>query len=171
MSDLTDPSGKYPTKKLMERRDLEMLQEAKAYADAAVAVGNQGPQGFQGNPGLDPTHSEIVVTVTDEAAEITSGNAKLTFRAPYAGIITAARASLSVASSSGPIQVDINVNGMSIFTVPVTIDQDEKTSLDAATPAEIADGTLVDDDEVTVDIDSGGSGAKGLKLILYVTRA
>jgi hypothetical protein len=54
----------------------------------------------------------------------------------------------------------------------LTIDNTEKTSKTAATPAVISDTALADDAEITIDIDQVGDGtAKGLKITLIGTRA
>lgn len=104
--------------------------------------------------------------VGDETTTITAGTAKLTFRMPFGFRALDVRASLATASSSGAVTVDINEGGSSILSTEITIDQDEKTSVTAATPAVISDPVLADDAEMTVDIDDAGTGAKGLKVAL-----
>lgn len=110
--------------------------------------------------------ASLLVACSDESTALTAGTAKVTFRMPYTLKLTAARASLSTASSSGLVTVDINEGGASIFSTPLTIDASEKTSTTAATPAVLGDLTLADDSEMTVDIDGAGTGAKGLKITL-----
>lgn len=114
---------------------------------------------------------EYPVAVSDESTAITTGTAKVTFRMPCAVTLTAVRASLSTASSSGNPAIDINEGGVSIFSTTLTIDSGEKTSTTAVTPAVISDANLADDAEITVDIDTAGTGAKGLKIVLIGTRA
>lgn len=114
----------------------------------------------------------IILVVSDEITPITAGVAKLTFRMPYAFVLFGVRASLSAPSTSGNVQVDVNENGVSIFGAnKLTIDQGEKTSATAATPADLTDTTLADDAEITVDIDAAGTDAKGLKVTLIGRRA
>jgi hypothetical protein len=86
--------------------------------------------------------------------------------------VTAVRASLTTAQSSGTIfTVDINEGGTSILSTKLTIDNTEKTSTTAATPPVISDTSLADDAEITVDIDQIGDGtAKGLKVTIIGTR-
>ncbi len=108
----------------------------------------------------------IVVTVSDETTAITTGTAKVTFRMPFAMTLTAVRASLSTASSSGTPTVDINEGGSTILSTKLTIDASELTSTTAATAAVISDTSLADDAEITIDIDTAGTGAKGLKVAL-----
>lgn len=108
----------------------------------------------------------LTVAVSDETTDITTGTAKITFRAPQAMTISAVRASLSTAASVGTVTVDINEAGVSILSTLLTIDATEKTSTTAATPAVISDAAIADDAEITIDIDVAGTGAKGLKVTL-----
>lgn len=108
----------------------------------------------------------FTVAVSDETTALTTGTAKRTFRMPYAMTITGVRASLTTAQASGSIfTVDINEAGSTILSTKLTIDNTEKTSTTAATPAVISDANLADDAEITIDIDQvGASGATGLKI-------
>lgn len=112
------------------------------------------------------TAEVIVIPVSDETTDLTTGTAKVTFRMPFAMTLTAVRASLTTVSSSGTPTVDINEGGTTILSTKLTIDASEKTSTTAATPAVISDTTLADDAEMTIDIDTAGTGAKGLKVSL-----
>jgi hypothetical protein len=93
------------------------------------------------------------------------------FRAPFAFTITAVRLSLNTASTGGtPVQVDINKNGSTILSTKLTVDNNEVTSVTAATPAVISDTAVADDDEFTFDIDQIGNGAAtGLKVTIVGT--
>jgi len=115
----------------------------------------------------------IIVAASDETTALTTGTSKITFRMPYAFTVSAVRASLTTAQTSGSIfTVDINDSGTTILSTKLTIDNTEKTSTTAATAAVISDTTLADDAEITVDIDQVGDGtAKGLKVTLIGTRA
>ena len=112
----------------------------------------------------------IGVALSDETTAITTGNAKATIRAPYAFTLTAVRASLNTASSSGIPTVDINEGGSTILSTKLTIDANEKTSTTAATPVVISDSAIADDAELTFDIDVAGTGAKGLVVWLIGTK-
>jgi len=113
----------------------------------------------------------LVIPVTGEAETVTTGAAKRTFRMPYPFVLTAVRASLATASSSGLPTVDINENGVSVLSTKLTIDASEKTSVTAATPAVISDSAINDDAEITIDVDVAGTGAKGLKVTMIGYRA
>jgi hypothetical protein len=116
--------------------------------------------------------TEVQVAASDETTALTTGTAKVTFRMPYAMTVTAVRASLSTAQASGSIfTVDINEGGTTILSTKLTIDNTEKTSTTAATPAVVSDTALADDAEITIDIDQIGDGtAKGLKVTIIGTR-
>ena len=117
--------------------------------------------------------TEIQLAASDETTALTTGNAKVTFRMPYAMTLTAVRASLSTAQASGSIfTVDFNEGGTSILSTKLTIDNTEKTSTTAAAAPVISDSALADDAEITIDIDQIGNGtAAGLKVTLIGTRA
>lgn len=110
------------------------------------------------------------IAVGDQVTAITTGTAKMTWRAPFACTVVGVRASLNTASSSGIPTFDINEGGTSILSTKLTIDASEKTSVTAATAAVVSDNTLADDAELTVDIDVAGTGAKGPIITLYVRR-
>lgn len=112
---------------------------------------------------------EIMVALSDETTAITTGT-KLTMRMPHDMTLTGVRASINTVSSSGVVTVDINEAGSSILSTKLTIDQGEKTSTTAATAAVISDSFLADDAEITFDVDTAGTGAKGLKVTLIGTR-
>lgn len=114
----------------------------------------------------------IQVACSDETTALATGTAKTTFRMPFAMTVTEVRASLTTAQSSGSIfTVDINEGGTTILSTKLTIDNSEKTSTTAATPAVISDSSLADDAEITIDIDQIGDGtAKGLKVTIIGVR-
>jgi hypothetical protein len=121
---------------------------------------------------LETSIIDIQAAASDETTALTTGTAKVTFRTPAAFTLTGVRASLTTAQASGSIfTVDINQNGSSVLGTKLTIDNTEKTSVTAATPATITTSAILDDAEITVDIDQIGDGtAKGLKITLIGVR-
>jgi hypothetical protein len=115
---------------------------------------------------------EIQSAASDETTPLTTGTSKVTFRVPTAFTLTGVRASLTTDQASGSIfTVDINQNGTSILSTLLTIDNTQKTSVTASTPAVISTSAITDDAEITVDIDQIGNGtATGLKITLIGTR-
>lgn len=113
----------------------------------------------------------MTIALSDEATPITTGTSKLTMFAPFSmRLIKAPRLTLSTASTSGLVTVDINVAAVSIFSTTLTIDANEKTSATAATAAVLSTTRIADNAEITFDIDAAGTGAKGLKVILFYSR-
>jgi hypothetical protein len=114
----------------------------------------------------------LIIPVTDENSVVISGTNKITFRMPYAMTLSAVRASLTVAQTSGTVvTVDINESGTTVISTKLTIDNGEKTSTTAAVPAVISDSAIADDAEITIDVDAVGDGtARGLKVYLIGTR-
>lgn len=126
---------------------------------------------------LDFVQDNIVYTftvaVSDETTDLTTGTAKLTFRMPYAMMLTAVRASVTTAPVGSTLVVDINESGTSILSTKLSIDAGETTSTTATTQPVISDANLADDAEITIDIDQVGSSTAGagLKVTLIGTRA
>jgi hypothetical protein len=118
----------------------------------------------------EATQSTVIqMACSDLTTVLTSGANRAYVRAPKDFTLNEVRASLLQASSSGPVRVDVSVNGVSILYPLITIDQGEKTSQTAATPPFIEDDEITDDDEITIDIVSEGTGAKGLVVTLKGT--
>jgi hypothetical protein len=115
--------------------------------------------------------ADMTIAVGDEGTDITTGTAKVSFRMLRDRLLDGLRFTLNAASSSGVVTVDVNVNGATILSTKVTIDVSELTSRTAAIPAVLTVTSIADDDLVTIDIDTAGTGAKGLKahfLMRYV---
>ncbi len=113
----------------------------------------------------------LIIACSDESTAIVTGTGKVTFRAPFAFTLTAVRASLKTAASSGTFTVDINESGTTLLSTKLTIDATEKTSTTAAAAAVISDSAIADDAEITIDVDDDAAGdAVGLKVTLIGTR-
>jgi hypothetical protein len=115
----------------------------------------------------------MMISLSDEISTVVTGSAKVTMRAPFAMTLTQIpRASVNTASSSGIPTIDIKKNGTTILGAnKLTIDANEKTSVTAATATTLATTAIANDDEITFDVTVSGTGAKGLKVVLYYTRA
>lgn len=116
----------------------------------------------------------IPIAVGDETTALTTGNAKVTFRMPFAMTLTGdkARSSVTTAPTGANLVVDINKNGATLLSTKLSIDATEKTSKTAATPPVTSSDSLADDDEITIDVDQVGStiAGAGLKVYLIGTR-
>jgi hypothetical protein len=117
--------------------------------------------------------AELVIACSDETTNLTTGNAKVTFRMPYAMTLSSVRSSVNTAPTGSTLIVDINEAGSTILSTKLSIDASELTSTTAASAAVISDTGLADDAEITIDIDQIGStvAGKGLKVVLKGTRA
>lgn len=118
-----------------------------------------------------PVEVIIQVACSDESTAIVTGTNKVRFRMPHAMTVTAVRASLTGAASSGTFTVDIHESGTTILSTKLTFDAGEKTTTTAAVPAVISDSALADDAEITIDVDDDAAGdAVGLKVTIIGTR-
>ena len=108
----------------------------------------------------------ILLVAEDETTELITGTTPISFRMPYGFTLAEVRATLTTASSSGVVTIDINEVGATILSTKLTIDQDETTSKTAATAVVISDTGLADDALIDVDVDGQGTGATGLKVLL-----
>jgi hypothetical protein len=114
----------------------------------------------------------ILIDVSgDETTALTTGTNKRVFRMPFAMTVTGVKSTLTTASTSGLPTVDINEGGVSILSTKLTIDVNEKTSATAATSPVISDTALANDAEITIDVDTAGTGAAGLKVYMSGTRS
>lgn len=113
----------------------------------------------------------LAIAASDELTPLVAGTAVTTFRmaAPIVEIL-AVRASLTTAQTSGStFTVDVNANGTSIFSTPITIDNAKKSSVSAVNQPVLSTTSLPDDAEITIDIDQIGDGtATGLKVYFVV---
>lgn len=110
------------------------------------------------------------IAVSDETTAITTGTGKASWVFPYAFTVVGVAASLNTASSSGTPTFDINEAGTTILSTKIVIDANEKSGGSsgyqgtAAGAAVISDTTIAAFAEMTVDIDTAGTGAKGAKV-------
>lgn len=147
--------------------ELATSAETITGSDTARAV---TPAGYAAAIAVQPEF--FTVAVGDETTAITTGTAKVSFRMPFAFTLTNLRASLVTASSSGVPTVDVNEAGTTVMTTnKLTIDANELTSTTAATACGITDSAIADDALITIDIDVAGTGAAGLKVTFFGTRA
>jgi hypothetical protein len=114
----------------------------------------------------------MTIALSGEDEFVSTGNNIVTVRAPFAlTLVQIPRASVSVASSSGLVTVDINEAGSTILSTKLTIDSGEKTSVTAVTPAVLSDTSIADDAELSFDVDTAGTGVKGLKVTLFFVKS
>jgi hypothetical protein len=107
---------------------------------------------------------------------ITVGDGKAYYRVPAAlngKVISAVAAHVTTVSSSGipTVQIANVTNGVDVLSTKLTIDASEKDSSTAAVPAVInaANDDVATADELRIDIDVAGTGAKGLMVEMVFT--
>lgn len=110
----------------------------------------------------------IAIAASDLVTNITAGIGKAYFYVPYNFTVVEVQASLDTAQTAGSIfTVDINESGSTILSTKITIDNNEGSSITAATPPVISDSSLAKGSKITVDVDQiGTTGARGL--IVYL---
>lgn len=141
-------------------------------ANKPVSTAQQTALDLKVDEATFPVH--IAVAISDETTNITTGTGKVTIHLPYAMTLTGVFAEVNTVSSSGVVTVDINEGagaGTSVLGTKLTIDASEETSGTAAAAATITDSALAQFARITFDIDTAGTGAKGLKVHLLGTRS
>lgn len=115
----------------------------------------------------------FAVKVFEDDVAVSTGDGKFIFEIPEdadnAQLVTV-EGFVSTASSSGGLSVQIRNEGVAdMLSVPLTIDQGDENSKDAATPYTIDAGqaTVNWGDHLAIDVDGAGTGAKGLGIYLY----
>ena len=114
----------------------------------------------------------MIISVSADNTDLQTGTGLVTLRAPFAmDLYQIPRASLSTNGTS-LTRLDINVNGITIMNnaAKLTIDANEGTSTTASTAATLTTTSISDDDQITIDVDTAGTGARGLKVTLYYRR-
>lgn len=111
----------------------------------------------------------IPIACGDEDTPITTG-VKVTFRMPFAMLLSNVKGSLTVEQDSGTaLGFDVLASGYTIFSTPPTFDNGEKTTKTATTPSVLADSPpfLAEDEEIEIEVTDVGDGtAAGLKVYL-----
>lgn len=147
---------------------------AGTYDDGAGTVD------FDGDFDTAKPVESFIVAITETATVVTSGVKQFSFRMPYAFTATEARATLDTGQTSGTtLKVDINEAGTSILgATKLTFDNGQEATGTAALSgititnlSSIADASIADNAEVTIDVDAVGDGtAKGLCVTLIGRR-
>jgi hypothetical protein len=116
--------------------------------------------------GISDTANVLLKTLADA---LTTGDGKAYFRVPSTlnGCdIVAVAAHVTTVSSSGTPTVQIHnvTDTVDVLSTAITIDANEKDSSTAATPAVIngSNDSVATADELRIDVDVAGTGAKGL---------
>lgn len=99
--------------------------------------------------------------VTDETTAITTGTDKIALYAPRDFEISKVKISLTTTGST-TTTVDVNVGGTTILSSPVSL----TSGVYVNSTTSLSTTSISEDDRITVDIDSAGTDAAGLKVYL-----
>jgi hypothetical protein len=149
---------------------MQLYQLVASASTFTIASTSDKRQAFGAGAGASGNSVQcLAVACSDETTALTIGTAKITFINPFPSTftVTGVVASLSTAQT---FTVDINEAGSTILSTKLTIDNTEKNSSTAATPAVISDTSIAAYAEMTIDIDQIGDGtARGLKVYILGT--
>lgn len=87
---------------------------------------------------------------------------------PYDVIITDLVLSVDTAPTGSTLVVDLNKNGASILSTPISIDATETNSTTAAVPYVLSSATIAVGDKLSVDIDQIGATLPGVDVQLII---
>lgn len=110
-------------------------------------------------------YSELVV-ITGQDIPVDVGDDIFSFRSSMSFNLTRIKASLNTPQVSGfPIEIDVLVDGTTVFSTPLTFDNGTTTTLSAATLPVISNPLVADDSVVSISVKAIGDGtATGLKV-------
>ncbi len=115
---------------------------------------------------------KIQVACSDETTVLSVASNVLTFRSPFSCLVTEVRASLTTAGSGGgETEVDITLNGATIFTNRLKIASGSTTSVGFSPPPVLNVAGFSDDDEIKISITdiTNEPTETGLKVTFLVT--
>jgi len=139
---------------------------------SAPATGPAGPTGPTG-ANLNSLYDTIIASCSDELSAITVSLsvAKTHFRAPYALDLATGyiRMDLREAPLGSDFIVDVHMNGATMFTDLLTIDNGELTSVGSTSPAVLSVTDVPDNALFEVFVTQIGSAFSGTGLKLAVT--
>lgn len=106
---------------------------------------------------------DLTVAASDETTAITTGTSKVTFYAPRNFTLTSLVGTLTTTGSTDSV-IDVNYNGSSVLASPLTIPAGEYYTATTTSTSSISQYG-----RFTVDIDTAGTGAAGIKVVLLGT--
>ena len=128
------------------------------------------------DPYVDELARTVILKVMAEGTVVTTGDGKMSFIVPEEADGTdlySVGAHVYTASTSGAITIQItNASAhplrQDMLSTGITIDENETDSSTAATPAVIntAQDGVSEADQIRIDVDGAGTGAKGLEVRL-----
>jgi hypothetical protein len=117
----------------------------------------------------------FIIAASDETTDLTTGDGKATFAAPFNFLITGVKASVTTTPAGSTLTVAIrrirSGSAVDVLSTNITVDANEETSRTAATAPVInaSNDDINIDDIIAIDIDQIGSSraGKGLKITIF----
>jgi hypothetical protein len=117
----------------------------------------------------------FIIAASDETTDLTTGDGKATFAAPFNFLITGVKASVTTTPAGSTLTVAIrrirSGSAVDVLSTNITVDANEETSRTAATAPVIntSNDDINIDDIIAIDIDQVGSSraGKGLKVTIF----
>lgn len=154
----------------LEKSGMVVLPQQNLAIYTCKAGARQGPQGI---PGVDQNswYSTIVCQLSDTVTPCSVGVYRETWRAPYPLDLTDGyvRMSLIDPPIGADFILDLAMNGVSMFSTALRIDDGSKTSVGSATPAVLSTLLVPDDAEFQATVLQIGSVEAGIGLKVAVT--
>jgi hypothetical protein len=134
-------------------------------------VWHHGREHRPGGPDPIPARPVMHIKVFGDSQAVTTGDGKFVFACSEDMDRTALRTVemyVTTVSSLGIVQVQLRnvTQAVDMLITRVQIDQGEKNSKDASTAYVIGDADVAWGDELAIDVDAAGTGARGLGVIL-----
>ena len=161
----------------LPQRYLAMYTLGVGPAGVVGATGATGATGAAGANGTNGTDGNLLVnSICAQSDQVTSLSVDLvnptnTFRSSFPMDLTNGhvRINVNTAPTGAKLEVDIHMNGVSIFSTLITIDIGEKTSVTAAVPYVLSTTVVPDDAEFETFVTQVGSAVAGTGLKVDVT--
>ncbi|RTL07295.1 MAG: hypothetical protein EKK62_11665 [Acidimicrobiia bacterium] len=141
-----------------------------------LAVGAGGGGGGSGVAGagdaaLQPLHEFVLLG--DKTSALAVGESTVDFYFPFDGTLRVVYGGATTAQTSGSIlTLDMKINGVSVFSTLITVDNNERSSHTASTPAVLSAPSFSRGDRATFHITQVGTGGKGAWIdFVYVPRS
>lgn len=132
-------------------------------SDETVGAGGGGTgTGSGGGGAAAPQLMHEFTLLADKTSAIAVGESVVDFIFPFDGTLTAVFGGASTAQTSGSIlTLDMKINAVSVLSVLITVDNNERSSHTAATGSAISAPSVLKGDRVTFHVTQAGTGGKG----------
>ena len=106
----------------------------------------------------------IQFACSDEESDLEVKDGILTFLMPYNMTLLEVRANVKDAPTGSNMEIDVNEDGVSIFSTKISIDDGEKTSETSSIPYVLSNINLQNESQIVINMDKIGSTVAGVGL-------